>query len=76
VNSFHKLYLYLNTPLDGHNLMSKTRKEKLLEELMQMIEEAENLLINTPENVTVGEYQQAIERIKYLRETLKNVSKM
>ena len=56
--------------------MSKTRKEKLLEELMQMIEEAENLLIHTPENVTAGEYQQAIERIKYLRETLKNVSKM
>ena len=56
--------------------MSKTRKEKLVEELRQLIEEAENLLINTPENVTAGEYQHAIERIKYLRETLKNVLKM
>ncbi|WP_221392867.1 hypothetical protein [Dyadobacter sp. NIV53] len=49
--------------------MSKTRKEKLVEELGQLIEEAENLLINTSENVTAGEYQHAIERIKYLRET-------
>jgi ribosomal protein L10 len=56
--------------------MSKSRKEKLAEELKQVIEDAENLLINTPENVTAGEYQQTIERIKYLRETLKNVLKM
>ena len=56
--------------------MSKTRKEKLVEELSHVIEEAENLLINTPENVTAGEYQQAIERIKYLRKTLKNILKM
>lgn len=56
--------------------MSKTRKEKLVEELRKIIEEAENLLINTPEDVTAGEYQQTIERIKHLRETLKNVLKM
>ena len=56
--------------------MSKTRKEKLVEELRQMIDEAENLLINTPKNVTADEYQDAIERIRYLRETLKNVLKM
>ena len=30
-------------------------------------------LIDTPEHVTATEYQQAIERIEYLRETLKNV---
>ncbi|WP_171037820.1 hypothetical protein [Dyadobacter luticola] len=56
--------------------MSKSRREKLVEELQQMIDEAESLLINTPNNVTAEEYQHAIERIKYLRETLKNVLKM
>ncbi|MCF2489363.1 hypothetical protein [Dyadobacter sp. CY347] len=56
--------------------MSKTRKEKLVEELRMIIDEAENLLINTPEDVTAGEYQQTIERIKHLRETLNNVLKM
>lgn len=47
--------------------MSKTRKEKLVEELMRIIEDAENLLINTPEHFSAGEYQQTIERIKHLR---------
>lgn len=40
--------------------MSKTRKEKLVDELTQMIEEAESQLINTPDNVMAEEYQQAI----------------
>jgi G3E family GTPase len=48
----------------------------LVDELTQMIEEAESLLINTPDNVTAEEYQQATERIKYLRETMKNIRKM
>ncbi|WP_439581882.1 hypothetical protein [Dyadobacter bucti] len=56
--------------------MSKTRKKKLIEELQQMIEEAEHLLIDTPEDISAWEYQQAIERIKYLRDTLKKVLKM
>ncbi|SKB80078.1 hypothetical protein [Dyadobacter psychrophilus] len=38
--------------------MSKTRKEKLVEDLRRIIEEAENLLINTPDGVTAEEYQQ------------------
>jgi ElaB/YqjD/DUF883 family membrane-anchored ribosome-binding protein len=56
--------------------MSKTRKEKLVDELIQMIEDAENLLVSTPGNVTEEEYQETIERIEYLRGTLNNVLKM
>jgi ElaB/YqjD/DUF883 family membrane-anchored ribosome-binding protein len=56
--------------------MSKTRKEKLVDELIQMIEDAENLLVSTPGNVTEEEYQETIERIEYLRGPLNNVLKM
>jgi len=56
--------------------MSQTRKEKLVDELRQMIGDAEYLLINTPENITAKEYEEAIDRIMYLRETLNNVLKM
>ena len=41
VNLFHKLDLYINQLQDGGTLMSQTGKEKLKDELEQMIDEAE-----------------------------------
>ncbi|WP_221393741.1 hypothetical protein [Dyadobacter sp. NIV53] len=55
--------------------MSKTRKEKVIEEIEKAIDEHERDLIDTPDDMSQETYQKLIELVKQLRETLEIVKK-
>lgn len=53
----------------------KTRKQKLIELIEKELEEIEEMLINTPDNMSQTKYRELAERAKTMREALQIIKK-
>lgn len=76
MNLLHNTYFYYIHTNILAIVMTKTRREKLIEELENALEQNERDLIETPAGMTQEKYFELIEIVKNTRATLEIVKKM